>query len=170
MPEKCAFYSVRNDTARLSGGCTDVLLTRRGRERGGGSMCEATPANTGDGFISRYYNRHRSRGYSPIARNSTRMARPSLPLAPSPSNTDRVAFAAGRHFQKPSLHMRFILLQEGCSRPAVSCYTPICSARTRTEEGENTTTGPNFNLSSISLFKFFFSFFYAKVRHFLIIF
>lgn len=28
------FYSVRNDTARLSGGCTDVLLTRRGGKEG----------------------------------------------------------------------------------------------------------------------------------------
>lgn len=63
---------------------------RRERERreGGGSTCEAIPASTEHGFKSRYYNRHGSRGYSPIARNTTHMARPlcpSLPPPPSPA-------------------------------------------------------------------------------------
>lgn len=51
---------------------------------GRGSTSEATPANTEDGFIFRYYNRHGGRGYIPNARNTTHMARPLGPPLPPP--------------------------------------------------------------------------------------
>ncbi|KAL3051229.1 hypothetical protein OYC64_001491 [Pagothenia borchgrevinki] len=81
-------------------------------EEGGGSTCEAIPANTGDGFISRHYNRHWSRGYSPIARNLTHMARPSLPPPPllSPSTL------TGRRLQQSAIFKKAFFAYEIYSR------------------------------------------------------
>lgn len=84
-PKKCAFIRCVM-TLRIPPMAVSTCCWREGEGEGhgGGSTCEATPASTGDGFISRSYNRHGSRGCSPIARNTTHMARPLCPSLPPP--------------------------------------------------------------------------------------
>lgn len=101
--DKCVFIWCLV-TRRVSQTAAPARSRREARAGEGRPTCEAAPANTGDGFVSRYYSRHGSRGYSPTALHTTHMARPPSPppLRPHPHRTDGEAFAAGRHFQKPA--------------------------------------------------------------------
>lgn len=144
-PRQVRSYSARNDTS-------PPVAVPSAR---GGRRVRLAPANTGgDGYVSRYYNRHggeaRRRGaISPFfARNTTTttttlMARPPHVLS---TPTGEASAAEARHFQKLPFALRDLFC---CSRPAVSCYTSICTRRIRPEEEGNSNSGLNANVSSL---------------------
>lgn len=123
------YYLVLSDKMCLSDGCT-VFLTRRGgrgaqrvrlyRRIPGTVSHPDTTTDTGAEATAPLLARRRTWHASP---------RPS-PLAPTSSTLTGRRLLQGAIFKSLLLHMRFILLQEGCSRPAVSCYTHICPRRT----------------------------------------
>lgn len=167
-PRQVRSYSARNDTS-------PPVAVPSAR---GGRRVRLAPANTGgDGYVSRYYNRHGGgaggweRGaIAPFfARNTTTttlMARPP-PVLSTP--TGEASAAEARHFQKLPFALRDLFC---CSRPAVSCYTSICTRRIRPEEEGNSNSGLNANVSSLFSAPSctYLCFFMTKVRILMIVF
>lgn len=175
---KVRFYSVRNDTTRLP----PWLLRRlavdvKKEEEGGLNVCgrAGRTAYRGRFFISRFYNRQGSRGYSPVARNTAHMARP--PLASSPLHTERRREGRregrwrrllGRHFQKPAFAYEVcVLLQEGCSPSCLlMLHTYLTKESTDWRKQRNVdriSTTPSITLFTFSVCLFLFL---QKVRSF----